>query len=240
MNLQINRTADGVIKYPPHKHRDYEIMLYLEGEGYMYTAQGNVPFKQGTILVVPSRVEHGSVSQNGFRTISIEGGFGSYLHFDTVMSLADNELQEGTVLAKLIYANRYADDTYLTSLCTAYLCFLMQRVEIEDKIHRGVERIVREISQNALDPEIDLIKILLTSGYSEESIRACFKKITGKTPTDFLTDVRIKHACYLIDIYKDTLTLSEIAEQCGYVDYIYFSKKFKTVMGMSPRVYRGQ
>lgn len=91
-----------------------------------------------------------------------------------------------------------------------------------------------------MDPEIDLIKILLTSGYSEDYIRACFKKITGKTPTDFLTDVRIKHACYLIDIYKDTLTLSEIAEQCGYVDYIYFSKKFKTVMGMSPRVYRGQ
>ena len=85
-----------------------------------------------------------------------------------------------------------------------------------------VKEIVFEISQQAFDSQIDLAFILSKSGYSEDYIRSCFKKITGKTPNEFLTDIRIKHACFLIDIYKNKISLSEISERCGYLDYIYF------------------
>ena len=144
------------------------------------------------------------------------------------------------MLAEMIYENRYGNDTYLASLCTAYVCFLMQRFELDSAMQRSVKKITAEISQNAFDPQIDLTVILSKSGYSEDYVRSCFKKIAGKTPNEFLTDIRIKHACFLIDIYKNTISLSEISERCGYLDYIYFSKKFKSVMGMSPREYRNQ
>lgn len=114
----------------------------------------------------------------------------------------------------------------------------MQRFELDSAMQSSVKKIIAEISQNAFDPQIDLAFILSKSGYSEDYVRSCFKKITGKTPNEFLTDIRIKHACFLIDIYKNALSLSEIAERCGYLDYVYFSKKFKSVMGMSPREYR--
>ena len=78
---------------------------------------------------------------------------------------------------------------------------------------------------------------LQKSGYAEDYIRAQFKKFTGKTPTEFLTKIRIYHACYLIDAYKNTLSLAEIAEKCGYTDYVYFSRRFKHIMGISPREY---
>ena len=238
MSYTINRTQDGVIQYPMHTHKNYEIMLYLDGEGYMHTEQGNVPFCPGTILIVPPNVKHGSVSQSGFKNISIEGEFDRCLHFNEVKSLSDNEFQEGKTLSEMIYENRYGNDTYLASLCTAYVCFLMQRFELDSAMQRRVKKIIAEISQNAFDSQIDLTLILSKSGYSEDYVRSCFKKITGKTPNEFLTDIRIKHACFLIDIYKNALSLSEIAERCGYLDYIYFSKKFKLVMGMSPKEYR--
>ena len=240
MSYTINRTQDGVIQYPMHTHKNYEIMLYLDGEGYMCTELGNIPFEAGTVVIVPPNIKHGSTSGNGFRNISIEGDFEAYFHFDTVKSFEDNETQEGKMLAEMIYENRYGNDTYLASLCTAYVCFLMQRFEMDSAMQSGVERIIAEISQNAFDPQIDLALVLSKSGYSEDYIRSCFKKITGKTPNEFLTDIRIKHACFLIDIYKNTLSLSEISERCGYLDYIYFSKRFKSVMGMSPREYRKQ
>ena len=116
----------------------------------------------------------------------------------------------------------------------------MQRFELDSAMQRSVKKITAEISQNAFDPQIDLTLILSKSGYSEDYVRSYFKKIAGKTPNEFLTDIRIKHACFLIDIYKNTISLSEISERCGYLDYIYFSKKFKSVMGMSPREYRNQ
>ena len=238
MSYTINRTQDGVIQYPMHTHKKYEIMLYLEGEGCMRTELGNIAFEAGTIVIVPPNVKHGSTSRNGFRNISIEGNFEAYFRFDTVKSFEDNENQEGKTLAELIYENRYENDTYLESLCTAYVCFLMQRFELDSAMQSCVKKIIAEISRNAFDPQIDPTLILSKSGYSEDYVRSCFKKITGKTPHEFLTDIRIKHACFLIDIYKNALSLSEIAERCGYLDYIYFSKKFKVVMGMTPREYR--
>ena len=240
MSYTINRTQDGVIQYPMHTHKKYEIMLYLDGEGYMSTELGNIPFEAGTIVLVPPNIKHGSKSGNGFRNISIEGDFEAYFQFDTVKTFEDNETQEGRMLAEMIYENRYGNDTYLASLCTAYVCFLMQRFELDSAMQRSVKKITDEISQNAFDPHIDLTLILSQSGYSEDYIRSCFKKITEKTPNEFLTDIRIKHACFLIDIYKNTISLSEISERCGYLDYIYFSKRFKSVMGMSPREYRNQ
>ena len=240
MSYTINRTQDGVIQYPMHTHKKYEIMLYLDGEGYMHTVLGNIPFETGTIVIVPPNIKHGSISENGFRNISIEGDFEAYFGFDTVKSFEDNETQEGKTLTEMIYENRYGNDTYLASLCTAYVCFLMQRFELDSARQRSVKKITAEISQNAFDPQIDLTLILSKSGYSEDYVRSCFKKIAGKTPNEFLTDIRIKHACFLIDIYKNTISLSEISERCGYLDYIYFSKRFKSVMGMSPREYRNQ
>ena len=91
-------------------------MLYLEGEGYMNTEEGSIPFSPGTIIIVPPNVRHGSVSDSGFKNISVEGEFDRCLHFGEVKVLKDNELQEGKTLALLIYANRYGKSAYISAL----------------------------------------------------------------------------------------------------------------------------
>ena len=240
MNLQINRTNDGVVQYPLHTHSHHEIMYYIEGEGHMRTAVGDFPFRPGTVIIVPPCVEHGSASKNGFRNISILGEFERYLNFDRVIYLEDTDTHESGMLAKLIYENRFGNKTYLESLCTAYICFLMQCFDIENNIDRTIKKIISEISEQAFDPAINLTGILKKSGYSEDYIRSVFKRSTGKTPHEFLTDIRMNHADFLIDVYKNELSLSEIAEKCGYWDYVYFSKKFKSFKGVSPKAYRDQ
>ncbi len=238
MELKINCTRDGVVKYPMHTHKNYEIMIYLEGEGYMCTELEDVPFCKGTIVIVPPDIRHGSASKNGFKNISVSGDFEGYFDFDTIKTLYDNELGEGSMLAKMIYENRYGSSAYLSALCTAYICFIMQRFDTACSLQRAVQKIVLEISKRAFDSQINLLLILNKSGYSEDYIRSCFKKFMGKTPCEFLTEVRIKHACFLIDVYRNELSLSQISAQCGYLDYVYFSKKFKSVMGISPRQYQ--
>ena len=240
MELKISCTRDGVVKYPMHTHKNYEIMLYLEGDGYMCTELEDVPFAKGTIVIVPPDIRHGSVSKNGFKNISISGDFEGYFNFDTVKAFDDNDKGEGGILAKMIYQNRFGNSEYLSALCRAYICFIMQRFEAACALKKAVEKVVFEISEKAFDSQIDLALILNKSGYSEDYIRSCFKKYTGKTPVDFLTDVRIKHACFLMDVYRDELSLLQISAQCGFLDYVYFSKKFKSVMGMSPREYKNK
>ena len=115
---------------------------------------------------------------------------------------------------------------------------LLEDGTVFEGTHIGAEKeIISEITDNFYDSNIDLGYILRRSGYAEDYVRAHFKKITGKTPTEFLTKIRIHHACYLIDIYRNSMSLSQIAEKCGYTDYIYFSRKFKQIKGISPQKY---
>jgi AraC-like DNA-binding protein len=238
MDIRISKTPDGAVKYPMHNHKGFEIMIYLDGEGFLATDGGNIPFTKGTIVVVPAGVSHGSISEYGFCNISVEGDFSNYFVFREIKVLYDNEAGEGSQLARLIYENRLDGGAYLDALCHSYLHFLVRNMTVESNMHTSVAHLMREISRRALDPDIDLPDLLAESGYSEDHIRLRFRQITGKTPIEYLTELRISHARFLIDVYKDTLTLSEIAYRCGYLDYVYFSKRFKQVTGLSPREYK--
>ena len=238
MNLIINKTQDEVKNYPLHKHNNYEIMIYLEGKGYMHTPDKDYPYCPGTIIIVPPGVLHGSVSVEGFRNISVSGDFSGLIHFSETICICDNERREATVLAKILYDNRFGNSEYLSKLCLAYLHFILQHTGFENNIRKSVDIISSGITDNFHNSDFKVSKLLQASCYAEDYIRSEFKKITGKTPGSFLTDVRINHALFLIDIYADSLSLEQVAERCGYTDYVYFSKKFKKVTGKSPKEYK--
>ena len=81
MSLKTYRTEDGITNYPLHVHKNFEIMIYVEGKGYMRTEHGDIPFQPGTIIIVPPNIKHGSRSENQFKNISIEGDFSGYFDF---------------------------------------------------------------------------------------------------------------------------------------------------------------
>ncbi len=238
MDIVINKTPTGTVQYPHHRHKRYEIMHYIKGSGEMWTEKGKIPFFSGTAIIMPPSLLHGSVSSEEFVNISIEWDFDGLLALDTPTVVSGAEDGEGAQLVRMIWENRFGNEGYLRSLCIAYTQYLLQRIEVEDSRTSCIKKIIFRISDEAFSPDIDVTKILQQSGYAEDYVRACFKRETGKSPLAFLTELRIRHACYLIDVYRDTLPLSEIAERCGYTDYIYFSKKFKERTGLSPRAYR--
>ena len=238
MDIRITKTPSGTREYPMHAHKGYEIMHYIKGRGVMRTERGDIPFCEGTVIVMPPAVLHGSASEEEFANVSVECDFSGLLLFDKPIVLTDCDKDEGVELINIIWNNRYKSEPYLGALCTSYAHYILQKVEVDKEISFRVKNIVKSICDSALDSETDVGEILRRSGYAEDYVRACFKRETGKTPLAFLTEIRIKHACYLIDVYKDSLSLSEIAEACGYTDYVYFSKRFKELVGVSPRRYR--
>ena len=221
---------------PPHQHSEYEIIIYTKGAGIAALAE-DYPVSQGNIMIVPPNTVHQCCFPERLERIYIRGDFSPFFSFSSPVLLSDNERQEGFMLAKMVYDNRYANPEYLSALVDAFLHFLLQSMKTQDKIHIALSRIIHKITGSFYDDCIDLRALLEESGYAEDYIRSQFKKATGKTPVEFLTQVRIRHACCLIDTYGKTVPLTEIASQCGYADYVYFSKKFKAVTGVSPRTY---
>ncbi len=62
-----------------------------------------------------------------------------------------------------------------------------------------------------------------------------FKKHTGTTPGQYLSDIRINKAKELLK--NGTFNITETAEFVGYDNPLYFSRIFKKNVGMSPREY---
>lgn len=239
-NIFISITKEGTKKYPLHQHPDWEIMYYLSGEGYLATQAGDIPFKPGSIIIVPPKMVHGSVSHNGFINISVGGDFSHLFMFDSIIVQQDNNTLSGERLARLIFDNRAADAEYLSALCGAYALFLLKNAVYEKRINREIGKIIEEITKNFSDPYFDVTDLLNNSGYAEDYIRAEFKKAVTLSPIDFLAKTRIEHAKKLFEIYGSTLLVSQISEACGFDDPIYFSRRFKQFTGVSPTEYKKQ
>lgn len=63
-----------------------------------------------------------------------------------------------------------------------------------------------------------------------------FKKETGKTVSEYINEVRIKEAQFIIKVTE--IKIEDIAYHVGYNDKKYFSKTFKKITGVSPSEYR--
>jgi AraC-like DNA-binding protein len=71
---------------------------------------------------------------------------------------------------------------------------------------------------------------------SESSLMRAFRKVTGKSPIDYVVQLRIAKAAELLR--NSDLSVTEISFRCGFNDSNYFSRQFRRVMGRSPREYR--
>ena len=222
---------------PKHQHKFYEIIIYTNGGGVLSLNESKISFSPGTIVIIPPNTDHESVSKDTVERIFINGSFDWLLTNSDPVVLFGNSEGDGLLLADLIYRGRFENSDYIAALVNALINYIFHNANVDDKMNMTVKSIANEISERFYDSELNPTEILAKSGYAEDYVRSEFKKIIGKSPTTFLIEARVSHACMLIDMYKNSISLAKIAEKCGYTDYIYFSRCFKKITGMSPREY---
>lgn len=84
--------------------------------------------------------------------------------------------------------------------------------------------------------EISLEKIAAIGNLSVTSFCRYFKLMTKKTYFDFLTEIRISHACRFL--IEDKLPTEVLCFECGYNNISNFYRHFKRVTGMTPLEYK--
>ena len=63
-----------------------------------------------------------------------------------------------------------------------------------------------------------------------------FRRETGFTFGEYLSDYRLRYASYLLRERPDSI--GAIASMCGFDNFSYFIRRFRRKYGMSPREYR--
>ena len=72
--------------------------------------------------------------------------------------------------------------------------------------------------------------------YSKNYVERLFRREFGVPPIQYVNEVKIRKAMYLLETTSKPITV--IAEECGYVDYPYFYKRFVQKAGVSPSEWR--
>ena len=120
-----------------------------------------------------------------------------------------------------------------------YLCAALNTISTASgsKKHSSVgqvDRAVRFIEYNYMR-KITVCDICGHLGLERSYFYRIFKNYTGSSPEQYLMKYRIKKACELLKLGKYTVT--EVALYTGIQDIYYFSKLFKSVVGVSPSKY---
>ncbi len=95
---------------------------------------------------------------------------------------------------------------------------------------------VRQYIDRHIAEELSVEKMAEMVYISQNHLTRSFKKKYGKTVIDYIIDQRLALAEDMLRRTGKTVTM--IANDVGYFDYVYFSKLFKRKYGMTPREYR--
>ena len=111
---------------------------------------------------------------------------------------------------------------------------LYQKTTVETS--RSIIEWVRDIFAQNLNKKWSIEDMAKLSGYSVSRFCSLYNDIFGCSPKEDLINERINHAKQMLKF--GDISISEIADACGFNSLFYFSKYFKKRTGVSPKHYR--
>jgi AraC family transcriptional regulator, arabinose operon regulatory protein len=130
-------------------------------------------------------------------------------------------------------------DDELTSYLLRALCLFLERAvhETAPSFNRpySVTRMMRYIEEHATQA-FKIEDVALHAGLSISRSVHLFKSTVGKTIIEYALEIRL--AAAVEQMKYTSMTLEQIAEDCGFGSYPYFHRVFHKKYGVAPGVYR--
>lgn len=119
--------------------------------------------------------------------------------------------------------------------------YLSSPVTLPEEEFQKLDRILLEkatkvVEDNLNDSDFDVNALARGVNMSRSTFSRKIKSITGKTPLDFILEIKMQHACKLLE--SKNYSISQVADMVGYGDRRYFTTSFKKEIGISPRDYQ--
>jgi ligand-binding sensor domain-containing protein/AraC-like DNA-binding protein len=85
-------------------------------------------------------------------------------------------------------------------------------------------------------PNFDINKLAEELNMTRITLSRKLKTITGQTPLEFIRDIKMNHACHMLQ--NPVITIGEVVIALGYTDHGYFTTIFKNTFGITPSEYQ--
>jgi len=248
----LTRTHNNIIA---HYHTSYELYYTLDGSTRMFVGDEIFTAATGSFIFIPKGMFHHADSEKNTNNEHI------VISFDDDLFNEENKIYLSELLKQRIM---YVPKHKLPKLEEVMYRIERESDGITDPSNPIIRLYILELiirlcqykeRNNSLaaqkDSEIDRVAEYISANYGEDLSLAVlgkrfgmsisylsrkFKKDMGIGIVDYITYVRVLNGERLLK--ESDLSVTEIAERCGYNDSNYFSTTFKRLRGVTPLKYR--
>ena len=135
-------------------------------------------------------------------------------------------VQEGTELARQL--EQFKEEEIQQDMADFSMLDMM-----DQQLLKNIEQYVM---QNMSRGQISLEEMSTAMGMGRVPFFHRVRNLTGKTPTELIRDLRLKHACILLK--RTNINMSELATNIGFMTAENFINIFREKFGMTPLEYR--
>ena len=97
-------------------------------------------------------------------------------------------------------------------------------------VHDPIQEVLVRLHQD-YNRELDMPALARSAGLSLTHFRRRFRAATGRSPVQYVRDLRMAEARRLL---REGLAIKTVADRVGYADLFYFMRVFKTASGCPP------
>lgn len=255
--------GDGVDGYHFHNHMEIGYCYY--GTGSMVFRDNQIPFRNGTCTVIPKNVPHttksdpGTVSRWEYLFVDVENIISAV--FPQKRLLSDRVIQSINSKVHMWGVGEHAELT--ETICgilkemTECAPFYKERsYGMLQALMTGIARLGWDTEEETytdeggigqITPALNCISRFYNQPLkigdlanacflSESHFRRVFGNCMNMTPLEYITLIRIKVACELLDKTNDSIL--DIANRVGFSTPSSFNRNFKRIMGVAPQQWR--
>lgn len=243
--------SDVKTEYPLHFHKFFELELPIEGEGYEVINGKTYEIRKDTIFLLHPTDYHKIVATKPLKILNIAFTNSvideeNLLHFldyenEIVIRLSDNKLKQvlSTIylIRDIFNGHRTNKELILTHLLNALLLIIIGSMQIKCESDGKTSSVdVLKYIHNNFAKNPTLQELSDFCGYQKNYFCEFFKKKTGVTYKEYLSNVKINHSKKLLKLTHKSV--KEIAIECGFNSANNYIRKFKTYTNLTPKEYR--
>ncbi len=113
--------------------------------------------------------------------------------------------------------------------------FQIENLQLKSADEILMQKVMQIIKENISRRDLNVEMLADNIGISRVHLHRKLKEITGLSARDFIKNIRMKQASYLLTVKK--LNISETAYAVGYSNPAHFSASFKSFFGIPPLTY---
>ncbi|OKS86845.1 hypothetical protein RG47T_2302 [Mucilaginibacter polytrichastri] len=111
----------------------------------------------------------------------------------------------------------------------------VQQIEVASEDDKFIKNAIHLVETNITNPNFSVEELSRLMLLSRVSLYKKLLTLTGKTPVDFIRNIRLEKAVQLLE--KSKLNIANVAYEVGFGNPTYFAKVFREEYGMLPSEY---